>query len=224
MANPIIECCQALGSDVRLVVVYHKGEVIMIRVGFTIESPRTKSRTVVIESDAETKGMGWVLEVHCVPGSPSDVPEHLHLTWTETFEILSGLAYYKLNGIEKKVAAGERFVVLPGQLHIHPWNAGDSELVYRQTDRFEKPSPEAVQDVLGVFATRAGLAREGKVDENGRPKNPLQLAVTLRTLNKYGGYDASVPIPVQNFLGATLGRFAELLGYRAVYPQYVNGK
>lgn len=81
-----------------------------------------------------------------------------------------------------------------------------------------------MQDVLGVFATRAGLAREGKVDENGRPKNPLQLAVTLRTLNKYGGYDARLSMPVQNFLGATLGRLAEVLVYRAVYPQFVDGK
>jgi hypothetical protein len=115
-------------------------------------------------------------------------------------------------------------VVLPGQLHIHPWNAGDTEMVYRQINKFEQPSHDAVQDVLGVFATRVGLAREGKVDKHGRPKNPLQLAVTLRTSNKYGGYDAKVPIAVQNFLGATLGRFAELLGYKAVYPQYVNGR
>ncbi len=195
----------------------------MIRAGFTIENPITKSRTVVIKSDVETNGAGWVLEIHCVPKAQSDVPEHLHLTWTENFEIILGSAYYKLNGIQKIAKAGDKFVVLPGQLHIHPWNAGDTELVYRQSDTFEQPCSEAVQDVLGVFATRAGLAREGKVDKNGRPKNLMQLAVTLRTLNKYGGYDARMPIPVQNFLGSTLGWFAERLGYKAVYPQYVNG-
>jgi hypothetical protein len=196
----------------------------MIRAGFTIQNPTTGSRTVVIESDVETKGMGWVLEVHCVPRALSDVPEHLHLTWTENFEIISGSAHYKLNGVQKTANTGEKFVVLPGQLHIHPWNAGDTEMVYRQINKFDQPSSEAVQDVLGVFATRAGLAREGKVDKRGRPKNPLQLAVTLRTLNKYGGYDASVSVGVQNFLGATLGRLAEVLGYKAVYPQYVNEK
>jgi hypothetical protein len=75
---------------------------------------------------------------------------------------------------------------------------------------------------LGVFATVAGLARQGKVDNNGRPKNPLQLAAMLRTLGAYGGYDASLPIPVQNFLVATLGRLADALGYKAIHPQYVN--
>lgn len=194
----------------------------MIRAGFTIENPMRKSRTVVIESDIETNGMGWLLEVRCVPKAKSDVPEHLHLSWTETFEIISGSAFYKLNGIEKTAATGEKFVVLPGQLHIHPWNAGDTEMVYRQTNRFAQRSSEAVQEVLGVFATRAGLAREGKVDSSGRPKNPLQLAVTLRTLNKHGGYDARMPMKVQDFLGSTLGRLAEMLGYKTVYPRYVN--
>ncbi len=194
----------------------------MIRAGFTIENPMTKSRTIVVEGDAETKGMGWLLEVHCAPQMRSDVPEHLHLTWTETFEIISGSAHYKLNGIQKRAEAGEKFVVLPRELHIHPWNAGDTEMVYRQTNRFEQRSPQAVQDVLGVFATRAGLAREGKVDSNGRPKNPLQLGITIRTLNRYGGYDARTPMAVQNFLGATLGRLAEVLGYKAVYPQFVG--
>jgi quercetin dioxygenase-like cupin family protein len=194
----------------------------MICAGFTIESPRTRSRTVVIESDAETNGGGWLLEIHAVPDAQPDVPEHLHLTWTETFEIVSGSAYYTLNGMKNTARKGDKFVVLPGQLHVHPWNAGDTELVYRQRDKFDQPNSQAVQDVLGVFATRAGLAREGKVDENGRPKNPLQLAVTLRLLNKYGGYDASIPMYLQDFLGFTLGWLAERLGYKGVYPQYVN--
>ena len=192
----------------------------MIRAGFTIDSPLTKSHLIVIESDLETKGKGWLLEIQCVPNAQSDVPEHLHLTWTETFEIISGSAHYSLDGIQKTITAGEKFVVLPGHRHIHPWNAGSTEMVYRQRDNFEQPSPGAVQDVLGVFATRADLAREGKVDSQGRPKSPLQLAVTMRMLNKYGGYDARVPIFVQNLIGGTLGRFAGLLGYDAVDSKY----
>lgn len=194
----------------------------MIRAGFTIENPLTHSRTTVLESDLETNGMGWLLEVRCPPRARPDVAEHLHLTWTETFEILAGTAAYKLDGVEKKAQAGETIVMAPGKKHIHPWNAGETELVYRQRDQFDRANPEAVQVVLGVFATLAGLAREGKVDGLGRPRNPLQLAITLRTLSEYGGYDASLPIPVQDFLAATLGSLARRSGYRAVYPAYVN--
>ena len=194
----------------------------MIRAGFTIDSPLTKSRVIVLESDVETNGMGWLLEVHCVPRSQADIPEHLHLTWTETFEIISGSAHYKLDGIQKTINAGEKFFVPPGHRHIHPWNAGETEMVYRQRNNFGMHSPEAVQDVLGVFATRGDLARKGQVDSKGRPRNPLQLAVTMRALNRHGGYDARVPIFVQNMIGGSLGRLGELLGYRAVDPKYLS--
>lgn len=194
----------------------------MIRAGFTIENPVTKSRTVVLESDLETKGMGWLIEVHCPSKAGPDIAEHFHQTWTETFEIISGTATYKLNGVERTAKAGDKIVMPPGQLQIHPWNTGETELIYRQRDQFEKSDPQAVQEVLGLFATMAELSRQGKVDANGRPKDPMQLAITLRTLTKYGGYDASLPVSTQNFIAATLGAVASALGYKAVHPQYVG--
>jgi mannose-6-phosphate isomerase-like protein (cupin superfamily) len=153
----------------------------MIRAGFTIENPTTHSRTIVLESDLETQSMGWLLETHCVPKAPPDIAEHMHLTWTETFEIISGTAYYKLNGVQKTAQAGETIVMPPGQWQVHPWNADETELVYRQRDHFGQANPQAMQEVLGVFATLASLAREGKLDRQGRPKDPLQMAITLRT-------------------------------------------
>ena len=194
----------------------------MIRKGFTIESPRTGSRTVVLKSDLETNGSGWELEIRCLPKAGPDIAEHLHLSWTETFEIVSGTAFYKLDGVRKTAGAGESFVVHPRHFHIHPWNAGEVEMVYRQINQFEQPSPQAAQDVLGTFATIAGLTREGRVRTDGLPKNPFQLAVTMRTLNKHGGYDAKLSVGAQNFLSATLGRLTEAFGYRAVYPRFVG--
>lgn len=193
----------------------------MIRAGFTINNPLTQSRTVVLESDAETNGMSWLLEVHCAPNAGPDITEHLHSEWVERFEIISGSAYYSLDGKQHTAHAGASFVVAPGQRHIHPWNAGATPLVYRQRSEFGRANPAAVQEVLGVFATTAGLARQGKVDSSGRAKNPLQLAAALKTLNKHGGYDAGIPVPVQTFLSAILGRLAEALGYRGVDPRYM---
>jgi hypothetical protein len=194
----------------------------MIRAGFTITNPLTQSRTIVLKSDAETDGMGWLLEVHCAPGACADIAEHLHTEWIERFEIISGTAYYALGGQQHMLEAGGSFTVLPGQRHIHPWSAVDSPMVYRQANDFGRRSPEAVQEVLGVFATVAGLARDGKVDQAGRPKHPLQLAAMLRTLNRHGGYDVRLPIPVQNILSATLGRLAGAMGYHGVYERFVR--
>jgi hypothetical protein len=95
-------------------------------------------------------------------------------------------------------------------------------MVFRHTNDFGALTPEAVHDVLGAFATINGLAREGRIGKNGIPKNPLQIAAMIRTLSKYGGFDASVPIPIQLFMGATLGRVAEALGYRAIYDRYLH--
>jgi len=194
----------------------------MIRAGFTIENPRTGSQVTVLESAAETAGRGWLLEHRYPARATPDIPEHLHLAWTETFEIVSGTATYKLNGETKTASAGETVVFPPGVPHIHPWNASDAEMVCRQRDDFGQANPQAVQDVLGVFATTADLARAGLCDKEGKPRNPLQLAVTVKTLARYGGYDASIPIPVQNFLAATLGTLGEALGYRAVDPKYLR--
>ena len=192
----------------------------MIRAGFTFEHPTTKTRTVVLESDAETNGMGWLLEVTRYSKLSSDLGEHLHLTWTETFEILKGTAKYKLDGNERIAKAGESFVVEPGHFHVHPWNANDEELVYRQRDHFDKPSPDAVQDILGIFATRTGMARDG-IRYKGFAKLLFQSA-TIRTAVKHGNYVASPSMAMQNVIASTLGLLGELLGYKAVLPQYVG--
>jgi quercetin dioxygenase-like cupin family protein len=193
----------------------------MIRAGFTFEHPTTKTHTVVLESDAETNGMGWLLEVTRYSKLGSDLGEHLHLTWTETFEIIKGTAKYKLDGIEKIAKAGESFVVQPNHFHIHPWNTTDEELVYRQRDRFAKASPAAVQDILGIFATRTGMARDRIRFKKGSAKL-FQEAVTIRIAIKHGNYMASPSIFAQKVLGSTLGLIGELLGYRAVHPKYVG--
>jgi hypothetical protein len=95
-------------------------------------------------------------------------------------------------------------------------------MIYRHTNDFGASTPEAVDEVLGTFATINGLAREGRIGKNGLPKNPLQAAATIRTLTKHGAFDAVVPIPLQLGLSATLGRLAEALGYRAIYERYLS--
>jgi len=194
----------------------------MIRAGFETTDPFTETRSIVIAGAEETGGRGWVIEVHCPEGARPSILEHLHLAWTETFEILQGSATYRLGGIEHALLEGERVVMPPGVPQVHPWNTGSGVMIYRQTNEFGASTPEAVHDVLGTFATINGLAREGRIGRKGLPKNPLQLAATLRTLTKHGGFDAEVPILVQRMVSATLGRLAEALGYRGVYPRYLS--
>lgn len=194
----------------------------MIRAGFETTDPLTQTRSIVIKGAEETDGRGWVLDVHCPEGARPAILEHLHRTWSETFEILQGSATCRLGGRNHVLAKGERILMPPGVPHVHPWNTGSGVMVYRQTNDFGESTPDAVYDVLGAFATINGLAGEGKIGRNGLPKNPLQLMATLRTLTKHGGFDAKAPIALQRVVSATLGRVAEALGYRGVYPRYLG--
>lgn len=187
----------------------------MIRAGFSFTNPRTGSQIEVLEADAELRGHGWLLEVRCLPDAAPDIPAHHHRTWTEEFEIVAGTAHFMLNGTQRSLGAGDKVVVAPGETHVHPWSAG-TELLYRQRSRFDPPDPTAVDEVIGVFATLALLSQVGKLDATGLPKHPLQLAATMRTLVRHGGYDAKLPAGVQDVIAATLGRLAEALGYRGV--------
>jgi hypothetical protein len=192
----------------------------MIRAGFTFEHLITKTRTAVLEAAAETGGMGWLLEVTRYSASGSDLGEHLHQTWTETFEIIKGTAKYSLDSIERIAAARESFVVEPGHFHIHPWNADEEELVYRQRSRFDRPNPAAIPDILGIFATRTGMIRDS-IRLKGFAKVLFQSA-TIRTATKHGNYVAKPSIAAQKLIAATLGLLGEVLGYRAVQAKYVG--
>ena len=45
-----------------------------------------------------------------------------------------------------------------GVPHVHPWNIGRGEMVYRQTNDFGATTPDAVSEVLGALATFGRLA------------------------------------------------------------------
>ncbi len=194
----------------------------MIRPGFETIDPRTLCRMVVVEGAEETGGRGFTIEVHCPEGAPPAVLEHLHASWTETFEIVEGEAAYRNDGIDGRVRKGESFVTPPGVPHIHPWNTAAGEMVYRLTSDFGRVDPDAIHDVIGTIATLHGLGREGRLNARGLPKHPLQFAATLRTLIRHGGFDASKPAAAQKLLAATVGRLAEALGYRGVHERYIT--
>jgi mannose-6-phosphate isomerase-like protein (cupin superfamily) len=194
----------------------------MISAGFETTDPITHTRLVVVKGARETAGRGWVTEVHCPEGAAPWGAAHVHRTWTETFQILQGTASYRLGTDVQTLRPGETVVMPPGVAHVHPWNIGSGVMVFRHTNDFGASTPDAVHDVLGAFATLNGLARDGRLAKNGMPKNPLQAAATIRTLTKHGGFDAVVPIPLQLAVGATLGRLAEALGYRAIDERYLH--
>lgn len=193
----------------------------MLQAGWETTDPRTKTRTVLAKAAEETGGRALVLEVHCPQGSPAQTA-HLHNVWVETFEILEGTSAYRLGGEQRTLKKGEKVVMPAGVPHVHPWNTGNGDMVYRQTSDFGAATPDAVTEVMGALATLHGLALEGRIGKNGLPKNPLQLVATGLVYNKHGIYDATMPVSLQNGLTAVFGPLAGALGYRGIYDRFTG--
>jgi hypothetical protein len=119
------------------------------------------------------------------------------------------------------LSASDSFTVRPGRQHIHPWNIGDVELRFRQTDTFSPADASAAVDTFLAFSTMFGLAAEGKADHNGIPRNPLQLMVMLDFFRLYGGYVPGAPIALQDVMMRVGGALGRALGYRAWYERYL---
>lgn len=185
--------------------------------GDVLHNPTTGTAVTLIELTPD----GFLIEQRVAPGYTDSILNHLHQSWTETFEILSGQAHYNVGGTEHSAEAGHQFSVQPGQTHIHPWNTGDSELVVRQRSIFNPPDPTAAVDTFLGFSTLFGLATDGKTNRAGIPRNPLQTLVILNFFRQHGGYLAGLPTGLQDVLmggGAALGR---AFGYRPWLERYL---
>lgn len=132
-----------------------------------------------------------------------------HLPDTHLPRQLSGRLGLRVDGIERVLGEGEAITAPPGSAHS-AWNAGDDE-VHALVEFWPALRTET------AFETLAGLARDGKTNEAGAPRNPLLLALVLREFEEEI-YFVSPPLFVQRVVFGALAGVARLLGYRAEYP------
>jgi quercetin dioxygenase-like cupin family protein len=85
-----------------------------------------KTETFKIVRSA-SEGGGCHMELELAPGAKGP-PLHSH-EQPEEFEILEGSIIFWLDGVERRFAAGERYVIQPGCVHTFK-NASDTERVY----------------------------------------------------------------------------------------------
>src|SRR5215208_5545223 len=165
---------------------------------------RTVFRKTAQETSSELLQVDWI-------GSPgwTTGPDHVHPRQEERFEVLSGRLGIRADGIERIHGVGYVIVVSAGSPHA-AWNAGDDEVHvlvdFRPALRTET-----------AFETVARLARDGKTNRAGAPKNPLRLALILREF-EHEIYFVQPPLAVQRVILGALAFIGRLLGYRAEYP------
>lgn len=171
-------------------------------------NPVTGLRTVFRKTARETGGE--LLQVDWI-GSPgwTTGPDHVHPLQEERFEVISGTLGLRVDGVERVLGEAEALTAPAGSAHA-AWNAGDGE-VHALVDFRPALRTET------AFETLAGLARDGKTNGAGAPKNPLLLALVLRHFEDEI-YFVRPPLLVQRIVFGALAAVARLLGYRAEYP------
>ena len=180
----------------------------MARAGDELLNPVTGLRTVFRKTSRETDGellqLDWI-------GSPgwTTGPDHIHPRQEERFEVLSGRLGLRVDGVERVLGEGEAVVATAGSAHA-AWNAGD-DTVHALVDFRPALRTET------AFETLAGLARDGKTNGAGAPRNPLVLALVLHHFEEEI-YFVRPPLAIQRVIFGALAKVARLLGYRAEYP------
>jgi len=189
-----------------------------MKTGDVLVNPVTGMRLTIIETADETGGRSVTVEYELRPHTGRDyTPAHGHRAYVERFDILSGHAAYVVGGVEGTAEAGQSVHVPINTVHIHPWNAGDTPLVVRQTTKALAPDVAGLRNALASAETLFELARRGKVNQNGQP-NPLQAAVIFNDLLLPDSYAGGLPYTAQRVLFGALAAAGKLLGYRSTVP------
>jgi quercetin dioxygenase-like cupin family protein len=143
----------------------------MITPGQTLENPVTGERFTFTQTARTTDGELLAFDFALRPGGAVPIP-HVHPIQTERFEVVAGLMRFRV-GL-RTVLAGPCDVVevAPGVAHSFA-NAGDEEARLRVEVR------PALQ-MEAMFAEVVAMAKAGRMNRRGLPRNPLDLALLAR--------------------------------------------
>src|ERR687893_1805881 len=143
----------------------------MITSGQTLENPVTGERFTFTDTAATTGGELLAFDFALRPDGAVPIP-HVHPIQTERFEVLQGRMRFRV-GLRKVMAGpGDVVEVAPGVAHSFA-NAGDEEARLRVEVR-----PALAMEEM--FAEVIAMARAGRMNRRGMPRNPLDLALLAR--------------------------------------------
>jgi quercetin dioxygenase-like cupin family protein len=169
-----------------------------------LENPVTGECFRVLESTPERFKVHYSLRPHGeIPG------EHFHPGKEQRVTVLSGEMHLRIDGEHCVLRAGESATVPPGSRHFQ-WNPGEVEVVAIE----EVFPPGRLHEFFSVLF---GLARDGKIDSQGRP--PLLLSAAL--FSEFKDSIRQAPLGTRFFLDA-LAPVASVLGYRRQLERYLD--
>lgn len=175
----------------------------------TIDNPVIRDRITFLKTTAETNGAYLQMKVELAAGGGNQL--HYHLDFTERFEVVDGRLNLDVNG--------QHLVLQPGQ---------SAEAAIGVPHRFYALADDPVTFLAEVrpacqferaLRISYGLARDGRVNRKGMPRNWLELAVVFQYV---GTYLPGVPRWLQTGTMGVLARLARWVGVTKRLEQYVE--
>jgi quercetin dioxygenase-like cupin family protein len=142
-----------------------------LRPGQTLENPVTGERFTFTHTAASTNGELLAFDFALRPGGAVPLP-HVHPKQTERFEVVEGLMRFRVGLRTRLAGPGDVVDVAPGVMHSFA-NAGEGEARLRVEVR-----PALAMEEM--FAEVVGMARAGRMNRRGMPRNLLELADVAR--------------------------------------------
>jgi quercetin dioxygenase-like cupin family protein len=174
----------------------------MARVDRQIVNPRTGQTMIFRRTARDTDGRLLQIECYHKPAGTRE-PEHIHPRQESRSEVLGGRVGFRIAGKERIAGPGET-VTIPANTPHSFWIEGDEVAHYLHEFR---PALHSEQ----FFETLFGLAREGKINEDGMPA-PLALAAMIPAFGEEIR-PVSPPWPLLRVMAWLLGPLARLRGY-----------
>jgi quercetin dioxygenase-like cupin family protein len=143
----------------------------MITPGQTLENPVTGERFTFTQTASSTGGELLAFDFALRPGGAVPIP-HVHPIQTERFEVVAGRMRFRVGLRTVLAGPGDVVDVAPGVAHSFA-NAGDEEARLRVEVRPALQMEEMFADVVA-------MAKAGRMNRRGLPRNPLDLAVLAR--------------------------------------------
>lgn len=136
----------------------------------TLRNPRTGETITFTRTSADTGGEVFEMSYTMAPGA-AIADEHCHPHQAMTINVLSGTLTCTIDGVDRKIPAGEKVVIPPGTFHFQRNDSGEEVHAveqYRPALRMQE-----------FFEVLIGWANDGKTNEHGLP-SPLRSAVMHR--------------------------------------------
>lgn len=177
-----------------------------------IENPVTGERYTFLATAEETNGE--LLKVRAeIPAGTQGVPLHYHLTFTEEFEVLEGVLDLRVGADHLVLGCGESAMAPLSTPHRF-WNSNNEPAIFEAGIRPARKMEQSLRAMVG-------LARGGKTNDKGVPKNVFELAL-LYELSE--SYIVGMPLFLQKRVFGILARLARRRGYDPEFSRYTRSR